>query len=157
MSLGFEGLENLDVKICLPTLLSVAAMVAIVTLGLVGCELGSRRPAPPARVVDLSHLELAQPHHEPIPAQATTKAFVPWDDSATLAVLPDHEELAGALVVLYGKSWSVNEDDPGVVYVLESAGSNIEPISLQWHPAANSELRAIARVDGELQRYDFSR
>lgn len=108
-------------------------------------------------VIDLTRSGVSAPYDGPLPSKAT-RTFVPWDDTAILEVQPDGDSEGGALVVRYGKSWWEGHDDgPWRIYLLEAAGPEIEPISIEWKPKGGSQLHAIARVDGELRRYDFGR
>lgn len=108
-------------------------------------------------VRDLTQGQISAMHDDPIPANADTETLVPWSDVAILEVVPVGDPEAGALVVRYGANRQNIRQGPCTVYVLEAPGSKIEPISIQWQPESGSELRAIARVDGQLRRYDFDR
>ena len=108
---------------------------------------------------DLTRTAESAPH-ESVPERASIRAIVPWDSTAILdvATADDHPDVpAGALIVRYGKRWSMDDGIFSTLYVLAADGAEIEPIALQWHPPGGTELRAIARVDGVLRRWDFDR
>ena len=121
-------------------------------------EPGIEKPAQNSpKIRDLTLSIRSAPHDGSIPPHASPVTFVPWDSEAFLAVGGPEDPAPGALIVRYGKSGSVEERGPATVYVLEAAGPVIEPIALEWQPASGSELRAVARVNGELRHYDFDR
>ena len=114
-------------------------------------------------VLDLTQAGVGAPHVGPLPTtdfgpeHERTMTIVPWDSAAILEVRPAGDPLAGALVVRYGKYDQVFAGGAGTMFTLEAPGHEIEPISLQWQATDGADLRAIARVDGELRRYDFDR
>ncbi len=111
-----------------------------------------------ARICDLREQGLAVSHEGPLPGKASCRTFVPWSDVAILEVMPEGSPHAGALVVRYGWGQVVDEGGAATLYLLEGAGPNIEPLSLQWaRRDGSAELTAIARVGGVLRRYDFDR
>ena len=109
-------------------------------------------------VIDLTQTVTSSRYEEPsCPANPATQTFVPWDDRAFLEVHNEDDPHTGSLIVRYGKSWWEDKGEAWRMYVLEAAGSVIEPISLRWQPNSGSSFRAIALVDGELRYYDFDR
>lgn len=109
------------------------------------------------KVMDLTGAGVSAPHDSPLPSNPTTYSFVPWDSGATLELRAAGEPGAGALIVRYGQNVTVDGGVAAMIYILEAAGPKIEPISIDWQPGNGSDLRAIARVDGELRHYDFDR
>ncbi len=105
----------------------------------------------------MTHARVAGPYRGELPEKPSTRTTVPWDSAARLEVLPEDDPEAGALVVRLGKSDPVYAGRGGVLLKLEPPGARIEPISITWQPREGVELGALARVDGEVRRYEFDR
>ena len=144
-------------KTCFFNLAAIVLLISLAGMGTSGCAAGQPKASAPARVIDLTEVGVAAPHGDPLPTPGSTRTIVPWDDAAIHTVLPANDPMAGALVVLYGKSWKIDDGDAHLVYLLESPGPDIEPVSLQWKPNADGQLHAFARVNGQLRSYDFDR
>jgi len=111
-----------------------------------------------AALIDLSGTGLAVSHTGPLPENPSCRAFVPWSEAAILEVVAEGLPHEGALVVRYGWGKVLDEGGASTLYLLETSGPAMEPLSLQWQRSPDSaELTAIARVDGETRRYEFDR
>lgn len=140
--------------------LAASALLSTQTASGAGQDPPTWRHRPP--LVDLTRAGLAAPLDESRPLPDALETVVPWDERAVLEVLPETSPFAGALIVRWGKSGTV-EAGGGTVTMLEAPGPEIHPVGIRWQPGWSDrngepvELGAVARIDGTLRRYAFSR